>query len=104
MPRANRPNRKAEDADIIRLNSLGLSLRTIGQALGIHPTSVNQRLQALGVPSADTRRCFMESIVLSLTDEQALWLSQQLGPTVNLKTLVHKLIVEEFIRNKKGQL
>ena len=37
------------DKQIIGLNSLGLPLRTIGEKIGFHPTTVTQRLDALGV-------------------------------------------------------
>lgn len=101
MSKSNRTNRKAEDEDIIRLNSLSLSLRTIGAALGIHPTSVAQRLKSLGVEPADTRRSFMESIVLSLTDDQAYWLAEKLGPAHSLRELVRGLIIDQYVREHK---
>lgn len=100
MSKANRPNRKASDADIIRLNSVGLSLATIARTLQIHPTSVTNRLHNLGVPPADTRRAFMEDIVIKLTDEQQTWLVNQVGPAFSIKDFVKKLIVEAHIREK----
>lgn len=62
MSNVFRRNRKGTDEEIVRLNSLGLSLSTIGKELHCHPTSVTLRLQSLGIPPADTRRAFMEYI------------------------------------------
>jgi len=92
-----RANRKATDADILRLNSVGLSLATIARALGTHPTTITLRLKSLKVPPADTRRSFMEDIFLSLTIEQQEWFADQVG-TTSLRDMVHKLIVEEYDR------
>jgi hypothetical protein len=36
---------KLRDADIIRMNSVGLCQSTIASALGCHPTTVTQRLK-----------------------------------------------------------
>lgn len=65
MSTANRPNRKNSDAVIIRLNSVGLSLQSIADRLHCHPTSITLRLKSLKIPTADTRRSFMEDIYAS---------------------------------------
>lgn len=101
MPKANRPNRKASDEDIIRLNSVGLSLKTIGKQLGCHPTTVTLRLAALGIEPADTRRAFMEDIYKELSPTQQDWLAQQLGPRISIKDFVHNLVIEKFVSNTK---
>lgn len=93
-----RANRKADDADIIRLNSVGLSLSTIAETLGCHHTTITQRLRSLGIPPADTRRAFMEDIVHKLTVQQVDWLADQLGPHLSVKDFVTNLLVEEFVR------
>jgi hypothetical protein len=100
MSTANRPNRKASDADIIRLNSVGLSLSTIGAKLQCHPTTITLRLAALGVPPADTRRAFMESIYEALPANQQDWLAAQLGPKVSIKNFIHNLLVEKYLASQ----
>lgn len=92
-----RANRKASDADIIRLNSVGLSLGTIAQALGTHPTTITLRLKSLKVAPADTRRTFMEDVFKSLTADQQEWLADQLGPHITIKTFVQNLIVKAYM-------
>lgn len=97
MSSANRPNRKASDQDIIRLNSVGLSLSTIAKLLNVHPTTVTLRLKSLNVEPADTRRAFMEDVVKQMSEEQAEWLADQLGPHLNIKTFITNLVVEKFV-------
>jgi hypothetical protein len=96
-PKANRPNRKASDEDIIRLNSIGLSLGTIAKLLNVHPTTITLRLKSLGIEPADTRRAFMEDIAMELTEEQLEWLASQVGPAYPIKTFVKNLILERFV-------
>jgi hypothetical protein len=100
MSSANRPNRKATDQDIIRLNSVGLSLRTIGKQLGCHPTTITLRLNDLGVPPANTRRAFMEEIYNQLSDSQKSWLEAQLGPKLPVKDFILNLIVQRYIESQ----
>lgn len=92
MSNVFRANRKATDADIIRLNSVGLSLATIANALQVHPTTVTLRLRSLKIPPADTRRSFMEDIFLQLSTQEQEWLADKLGPTLSIKDLVKDLI------------
>lgn len=89
-----RTNRKATDADIIRLNSVGLSLATIAKVLGCHPSTITIRLTSLKVPPADTRRAFMEDVFTSLTPEEQEWLADQLSANVSIKDFVKRLIKE----------
>lgn len=96
MSTVNRANRKASDADIIRLNSVGLSLATIARVLDCHPSTVTIRLTSLKVQPADTRRSFMEDVFTSLTPEQQEWLADQLGPECSIKDFVKKLIVKAY--------
>ena len=91
-----RANRKAEDADIIRLNSVGLSLSTIARVLDCHPSTVTLRLNSLGVPPADTRRSFMEDIFVSLSVEQQEWLADQLVNGMTIKEFVKSLIIKAY--------
>lgn len=100
MSIANRPNRKASDADIIRLNSVGLSLSTIGKTLGCHPTTITLRLKALNIEPADTRRAFMEVIYEGLPGEQQEWLANQLGPKISIKDYIHNLLSEKFFESQ----
>lgn len=90
-----RANRKATDADIIRLNSVGLSLATIARALDCHPTTITLRLRSLKIPPADTRRSFMEDIFLQLHPAQQEWLADQLVDGLSVKDFVKKLIQEK---------
>ena len=98
-----RANRKATDADIIRLNSVGLSLATIAGALGCHPTTVTGRLKSLNVAPADTRRTFMEDVFLALNPDEQEWLADQLNTNLNVKDLVRLLIKQEHARHLLNQ-
>jgi AcrR family transcriptional regulator len=93
-----RANRKATDADILRLNSVGLSLATIARALGCHPTTITLRLKSLKVPPADTRRSFMEDIFMALSLEQQEWFADQITSDNTLRDYVQKLIIDEYER------
>lgn len=97
MSNVYRSNRKGSDAEIIRLNSVGLSLSTIGELLGCHPSTVTLRLKALNVQPADTRRTFMEDIFKGLTTAQQEWIADQLGPHLSIKDLVKNLLVQSFV-------
>lgn len=92
-----RTNRKADDADIIRLNSLGLSLATIGKTLDCHPTTITLRLKSLNIEPADTRRTFMEDIILKLSPKQQETLVNKLGPQLSIKDYVRNLIAKDNI-------
>lgn len=102
MSTVYRANRKATDADIIRLNSVGLSLGTIARALDCHPTTITLRLRQLKIPPADTRRTFMEDIFLSLTLDEQEWLADQVVNT-SVKDYVKQLIVEKHVEAKANQ-
>lgn len=92
-----RPNRKATDEDIIRMNSVGLSLGTIARLIGCHPSTVTIRLRQLKVAPADTRRTFMEDVFTELSGSQQEWLADQLGPHISIKDYVRNLLVKEFM-------
>lgn len=96
MSTVYRPNRKATDHDIIRMNSVGLSLQTIARIIGCHPTTVTLRLKSLQIPPADTRRTFMEDIFKSLTPDHQEWLADRLGPTDSIKWYVRDLLEKEY--------
>jgi hypothetical protein len=98
---ANRPNRKASDQDIIRLNSVGLSLSTIAKTLDIHPTTVTLRLKGLKIEPADTRRAFMEDVVTSMPAAAVEWLADQLGPHLSIKDYIRNTLVEKFVAAKE---
>ena len=102
MSSVYRANRKATDEDIIRMNSVGLSLATIARALGCHPTTITLRLKSLKVEPADTRRSFMEDVFLELKPEEQEWLADQLGPYLSIKDFVRKLIQQEYCLRKKS--
>ena len=95
-----RTNRKAHDADIIKLNSVGLSLATIAKILGCHPTTVTQRLKSLGIEPADTRRTFMEDIFRELDEDTQEWVASQVSPSATIKDFVRNLIVKAHKESK----
>lgn len=100
MAEVYRSNRKANDDDIVRLNSVGLSLATIARTLSCHPSTITLRLKALKVPPADTRRTFMEDVFLTLDNKQQEWLADQLNSETTIKDFVKELIVRNFKQSK----
>lgn len=94
--------RKATDADIIRLNSLGLTLGTMGKMLGCHPSTCTNRLTALKVAAVDTRRSFIEDIYFELTESQQNWLANQVGPNISIKDFVKNLIIQRYASDRSG--
>lgn len=103
MSAAFRPNRKASDEDLIRLNSVGLSLATIGKMLDCHPTTVTLRLRELGVEPADTRRAFMEDIYTSMSPSQQAWLTDQLGPHYSIRDFIKNTLAERFVASRNQE-
>lgn len=105
MSTAYRANRKANDTDIIRLNSVGLSLATIAEMLGCHPTTVTLRLKALGIQPSDTRRAFMEDVLQMLSNGQQAWLVEEMEKpnAPNIKMYVKELLINEFNRQNQGK-
>lgn len=95
-----RTNRKATDYEIIRLNSVGLSLATVGKILNCHPTTIKIRLDQLNIPPSDTRRAFMEDVLSGLSTNQMDWLADQLGPHISVKDYVRNLLVKEFMNKE----
>ena len=81
------------------MNSVGISLATIASIIGCHPATISLRLKQLNIPPADTRRAFMEDIIVMLSDDQQEWLVNQLGPHISVKDFVRNLIVEEHVRS-----
>lgn len=93
MSNVYRANRKASDADVLRLNSVGLSLATVAKIIGCHPTTVTLRLKSLGVEPADTRRTFMEDVFVQLDLPTQEWLADHLRDNnISVKTYVRRLI------------
>lgn len=93
MSTVYRANRKASDADVIRLNSVGLSLGTVARLVGCHPTTITLRLKSLGVEPADTRRTFMEDVFIRLSPNTQEWLADYLRDNnISVKTFVGRLI------------
>lgn len=92
-----RSTRKVSDEDIVRLNSVGLSLQAIAEILGVHSTTITNRLRDLNIDPADTRRSFMEDIYVTLSASQQQWLLSQLGPHISIKDFIKNMLVERFI-------
>ena len=89
--------KKLNDAEVVGLNSVGISLAGIAKRLNCHHTTVTARLTALGVSPADTRRSFMEDIYDGLSPKQQEWLQSQLGPSHSVKDFVKSLIIKDYI-------
>lgn len=87
---------KLRDADIIRMNSVGLSQSTIATALGCHPTTVTQRLKFNNITPADTRRGFMEDIIMGLGADCSEWLADQVNQNLAIKDYIVSLIKEKY--------
>lgn len=103
MTSVYRSNRKINDTDLVRLNSIGLSLATIAGVFGCHHSTVTQRLKLLNVPPADTRHAFMEGVVKRLSSNQADWLADQLGPHLSIKDFVTNLLVKAYLADQTNQ-
>lgn len=101
MSNTYRANRKVTDEELIKLNNLGLSLKTIGSMVGCHPTTVKIRLNDLGVEVTDTRRAFMEDIYNGLTPSAQEWLIKQLEGTSNIKDLVAHFIMGAYLKESR---
>jgi predicted transcriptional regulator len=95
IPKARR-NRKISDDQVLRLNNLGMSLTTIADILGCHPTAVTARLKRLNVAASDTRRSFMEQIYSDLTEAEQNWVAEQVGLDSNIKTFITNLIQRAY--------
>ena len=102
MARQRRTKKTIPDSDLIRLNSLGFSLATIGSSLGCHPTTVTLRLKDMGVSPADTRRTFMEDVLMKMPVAQLEWVEHQLGPHHSIKDYVRTLITKAYLDYKNG--
>lgn len=102
MSVALRHNRKSSDADIRRLNGVGLSLAMVAQAFDCHPSAITLRLKAMGETAADTRRAFMQDVFLSLEPEVQEWFADKMTPpdgsppTTTLKQHIASLISAEY--------
>ena len=93
--------KKLDEFELLRLNSLGYSLRSIAKLFSCHPTTVTLRLQSLGVAPSDTRRTFMEDVLLNLPDNQVAWVENQLGPHTTIKEFVRNLITQSYIQTSQ---
>lgn len=102
MARQRRTKKTIPDSDLIRLNSLGFSLATIGSSLGCHPTTVTLRLKDMGVSPADTRRTFMEDVLMKMPIAQLEWVEHQLGPHHSIKDYVRTLITNAYLEYKNA--
>lgn len=96
-----RPGRKkkVDDARLLGLNSVGLSLNDQANRMGVHHTSVAKRLSELGVYPMDTRRSFMADLFDDLSESQQEWLiSRLVGQPV--KGFIKSLLVQEFLKDQ----
>lgn len=101
------PTRKravVDNADVIRLNALGLRMSTIAEKLGCSTITVTNRLKALGVPVVDTRRSFMDDVYAALEPAEQEWLADYLFVNeATSKDLVVQLIKSAFAEHGEGE-
>ena len=90
-------NKKSNDLDIVRLNSVGISLSGIARRTNVHHTTVTNRLKILNISPADTRRSFMEDIFDDLNPRQQDWLMDRLDGGQSIKDFVKSLITKEYL-------
>ena len=101
---AFRPHkRKATDEEITLYNSLGLSFRFMGELLGVHHTTIQKRLQLLGVPIADTRRSFMDTVFSRLSTNEIQWLLDQLDLEFSAQDFFVQKIKEGYFAHRASQ-
>lgn len=100
--RERRTKKQIPDSELIRLNALGLSLRTIARTVQCHQTTVTLRLKDIGVSATDTRHSFMEDVLMRLPENQLNWVETKLGPHHSIKDFVTSLIVNAYIAEKNG--
>lgn len=84
------------DLNIIRLNNAGLSLSTISEILGCHPSTITHRLKKLNIQAMDTRKAFMEDVIAELTEDEQQWLVEALDEQqLNIKEFIIELIKDK---------
>ena len=97
MANVKKANR-VQDADIRRLNHVGLGLKAIADHLGCHAATITMRLKAMGIDPIDTRRSFMERVFQGLTPAEQDWLSHNLyNAGIGVKEFVTTLIREAYM-------
>lgn len=92
---------RVADEILIKLNSLGLSLKRIGQLTGYHFSTIKVRLSELGIDPTDTRRAFMDDIYQKLTPAQRDWLSDELNMGQPISAFIRMLIVDKYNNRKR---
>lgn len=103
MSNVFRYNRKASDEDIIRLNSVGISLATIARMMDMHPASVTLRLKSLKITPTDTRRSFMEDVFNNLpaNSQDLVAAHLAMNPGMSIRTYVSQLISKDLSELEK---
>lgn len=100
---ARTPQKKVPDSVVIRLNSLGKSLESIGDITGCHPTTISLRLRGLGIPPTNTRRAFMDEVLKPLPPSTLEWLADKMTDRYTIKDLLRDLIVQEHERHQSHE-
>ena len=93
---------KADDSAIIKLNSIGISLSTIGELLGVHPTTVSNRLKILGIEPTYTTHAFMEEVIRTLPQETQDWLVTKCSRVYPIRDLIKDLIIGQYNRENNN--
>ena len=86
------------DEQIVRLNAVGLSLSTISNILNCHPSTVTNRLKAMEIPALDSRRSFMEDILLAMDEDEQAWIVQLMEDNqTNIKEYITQLLRNKYV-------
>lgn len=87
---------KTDDNSIIRLNSIGLSLNTIGEILDVHPTTVSNRLKVLNIEPTYKTHAFMEEVLADLPQEVSDWLLTKCSRIHPIREFVSELLLAKY--------
>lgn len=104
MPATSSRRKIGSDQELLRLNSLGLSLSTIASILGCHYSSVSLRLKAMNVAPIDTRKPFMEAVLGSMPEEaQSALVNHLETDSIHIRDYVRDLIVKDLMNHPLPQ-
>lgn len=88
--------------EIVRLNRVGISMKSIAARYGCHQTTIVEALKDIGHAPLDTRRSFMEDIYVSLSDAEKEHLQRMLDlHGGNIRSYIKTLISREFAQRRK---
>lgn len=100
MQSSKRTKQKRDDRQLLILAKLGFSSGVIAQQLGIHPTTVKNRLAKYQLTAVDSRHNFVQQFIGVLPEEVLVWLSEKITPSNPLPEYLYGLIIENYNRHK----